>query len=282
MAVELDEAAPKTPAPQNGTGKAHKRHKSGGGGAPNGSLDAALGAKNLLGKLGAANVHANGANKDGAAAGGVSELPQRRINFVEMTVPDRALDQLRSKYPPINADAIKKAMKGHGSLGSEKGTGNQTSASAAGASPAAPPKEQILDPRHIPITWASVYPTAPGLVNLGNTCFLNASLQCIAHTAPLSEYLLSGHHSRTCRTKAATGMFCVTCELENLAKRMFRTGGGAGGGSFAPKGIVSNLRAVGKQFKVGRQEDAHEFVRMMVDAMQNSAVRSYFGKDVKR
>ena len=31
----------------------------------------------------------------------------------------------------------------------------------------------------------------PGLVNHGNTCFMNSALQCLAHTKELSDYFMS-------------------------------------------------------------------------------------------
>ena len=37
-----------------------------------------------------------------------------------------------------------------------------------------------------------------GLQNLGNSCFLNATLQCLAYTAPFAQILQTANHRKTC------------------------------------------------------------------------------------
>jgi ubiquitin C-terminal hydrolase len=41
---------------------------------------------------------------------------------------------------------------------------------------------------------------------------------------------------------------------------------------FAPNEIVSKLKVIAKQFRQGRQEDSHEFIRLFVDALVKPAL----------
>ncbi|XP_062193160.1 ubiquitin carboxyl-terminal hydrolase 17-like [Phragmites australis] len=103
-----------------------------------------------------------------------------------------------------------------------------------------------------------------GLHNLGNSCYANAVLQCLAFTRPLTAYLLEGHHSRNCSKKE----WCFMCELEKLIVE-----GKRGKSPISPTGILSHLLEIGRSFGPGREEDAHEFLRYAIDTMQSASMK---------
>lgn len=115
------------------------------------------------------------------------------------------------------------------------------------------------------LRWKEILPIGCGLQNLGNTCFLNSVLQCLLYTAPFGNFLLQKEHSRVCRIE---GSFCVLCELERLINACFLV---QKKHSVAyPQTIAFNIKAIGKQFRPGRQEDAHEFLRFLLESVQKS------------
>ncbi|KAJ8631985.1 hypothetical protein MRB53_025321 [Persea americana] len=104
-------------------------------------------------------------------------------------------------------------------------------------------------------------PVAAGLFNLGNTCFFNAVLQCLAHTAPFVEGV------KTCNHICSSRDFCFLCLLKGFMEDALNLSGD----SFSPWQLVDNLSDINHLFKPNQQQDAHEFLRCMLDKVQQSS-----------
>ena len=126
--------------------------------------------------------------------------------------------------------------------------------------------------------------TAPkGFHNLGNTCFLNSTLQCLAYCPPFCQLLIAiprvddapknslGHKIN--QGKVFTHM------MASLFRRVHNPDNTKG--ALSPRKIVSALpllgsgstRRNGYKFRPGRQEDAHEFLVHLLDAMNDGELR---------
>ncbi|XP_052178295.1 ubiquitin carboxyl-terminal hydrolase 15 isoform X2 [Diospyros lotus] len=110
-----------------------------------------------------------------------------------------------------------------------------------------------------------------GLINCGNSCYANAVLQCLTFTKPLTIYLLRGSHSRACRMKE----WCLMCELEQHVMMLRESGG-----PLSPGRILSHMRSLNRQIGDGSQEDAHEFLRLLVTSMQSICLEGLGGENV--
>lgn len=66
------------------------------------------------------------------------------------------------------------------------------------------PQKLLFPGNKLSMKWERVYRVGAGLHNLGNTCFLNSTVQCLTYTPPLANYLLSKEHSRSCKYRSFT------------------------------------------------------------------------------
>lgn len=126
-----------------------------------------------------------------------------------------------------------------------------------------------------------------GLHNLGNTCFLNATLQCLAYLPPLCQALITLSNSKIGRDqnggkkKIPQGQK-ITSSLCNVFQQAHGLSNGSkAGGPFAPKKVVGHLSNIGTcgsrngyKFRLGRQEDAHEFLVHLLDAINDGELRA--------
>ncbi|XP_004642574.1 ubiquitin carboxyl-terminal hydrolase 17-like protein 6 [Octodon degus] len=111
--------------------------------------------------------------------------------------------------------------------------------------------------QNIQLRWIRPYRAGAGLRNVGNTCYMNAMLQCLTYTPPLANYMLSLQHKPTC-----LGMrFCMLCSMRNHINWALHHPGWV----FQP----SDTFIVG--FHRQKQEDAHEFLMFIVNAMHKSS-----------
>ncbi|NWW95395.1 UBP42 hydrolase, partial [Rhynochetos jubatus] len=153
----------------------------------------------------------------------------------------------------------------------------------------APPERILSPPEKICMAWQWRRRAGAGLHNLGNTCFLNSVLQCLTYTPPLANYLLSYEHSQSCGLQG----FCMMCSMEAhvnkvlhssasaikpwavvhvLTSKSFQALRGVCSPSCRRELLTSSVLAIGRHFQLGIQEDAHEFLRYIVDAMQSACL----------
>ncbi|KAJ2744756.1 hypothetical protein GGI20_002725 [Coemansia sp. BCRC 34301] len=195
-------------------------------------------------------------------------LLRRRIEFRLASQPDAKMDQLRLKYKPINDVDATCGGKSGSPKARKRGEGAAVDASAEStglveASGFRQAAHSLFPSERLAQGWRTVRPIGPGLHNLGNTCFLNAVLQCLTYTAPLAEYMLTREHSGSCRA----GDNCILCKFESHVGRALSKRESS---SISPKSIVGRLKLIAKHMRIGRQEDAHEFLRLLIEAFQRS------------
>lgn len=124
-----------------------------------------------------------------------------------------------------------------------------------------------LEPNKLSLNWNYAVKIGPGFENLGNTCFFNSVLQCLTYTAPLVSYLIQIGHKKNCKISVEK-VFCSMCALEDHLKTCFL----GKKNTISPIFIIKNLKTIWKKFRLGSQEDSHEFLRLFLDHLHKSGI----------
>jgi ubiquitin C-terminal hydrolase len=98
-----------------------------------------------------------------------------------------------------------------------------------------------------------------GLWNLGNTCYFNTAIQCLAHVPPLTKHLFS--------LPPYEGPCDITREYQKIVREIFtkdKTG------PVSPSDLLGAFRVRFPQFAGHQQHDAQEVILHMVDVFETS------------
>ena len=177
------------------------------------------------------------------------------------------LEQLRQRYTHLHV-ATNQSEPVPALIAHPLKQSNQSKPSSQKDTASSSPSSSLL------MNWELIKDRGSGLINLGNTCFINASLQCLANTPPLVQWLLSNSHNQCCRMKSEK-QFCLFCEAERIVKLIHsKTTFASSVHPANPNNLVRRIKDISKTFKFGRQEDASEFLICLIDKIVEACLRS--------
>ena len=201
------------------------------------------------------------------------ELPYKPINDPSV-LAERKKQIASAILSPSAKEPIMDASKGKSDNTMFNVVDNRSSSSNLNGSPStsstSPAKKPLeLFPYKILLTpTKSMKERGTGLFNKGNTCYMNSTLQSLLHLPPLANALLMLDPDQLYGRLGATPSqkFDAIGEMVNLAQKTVSRSGSEN--PTAPSAFIHGLKSYARTLVKYRQEDAHEFLRFLLEAIQ--------------
>ncbi|XP_056673493.1 ubiquitin carboxyl-terminal hydrolase 43 isoform X2 [Monodelphis domestica] len=197
--------------------------------------------------------------------GGPSAPPRRRRSFRRLlgrflrvlgVLPSSGVSSPETQ-PGVNQSGTGRGSNSSEGFGDSARSANEVSREAGVARLPQPPPGDKARP-----------PGTQGLKNHGNTCFMNAVVQCLSNTDLLAEFLALGHY------QAWPGRAEVTEQLAGLVRSLWTQ-------DYTPHLSVEFKNTVskyGSQFQGNSQHDALEFLLWLLDRVHEDLDSSSSGQ----
>lgn len=143
--------------------------------------------------------------------------------------------------------------------------------------PAPPPPVQpkprpaaSVEPQHTRTRRPRQAQALVGLKNLGNTCYMNACIQCLSHTFELSSVFRRIEDSDLNKTSVVGSRGVLATEFANLIRRMWSSPPNS---VQVPNSLKKQIGKLNETFAGFAQQDSQELLRFLLDGLHEDLNR---------